>query len=68
MAVEEVGCADNVLAKEGSADKVVVEEKGSAEAPEEPCLPAAIGPQFGLDSAEEWPTGMARCASSIHRV
>ena len=29
MAVEEVGCADDVLVKEGSADDVVAEEEGS---------------------------------------
>ena len=40
MAVEEVGCADDGLAEEGSANDVVDEEKGSADAPEEPCLPA----------------------------
>ena len=46
-AVEEVGCADDVLVEEGSGvDDVVVEEEGSADAPEEPCLPAAIGPKL----------------------
>ncbi len=55
MAVEEVGCADDVLAKEGSADKVLAQEKGSAEAPEEPCLPAAIGPKlYSLTKSSDW--------------
>ena len=40
MAVKEVGCTDNVLVEEVSVDDVVVEEEGSADAPEEPCLPA----------------------------
>ena len=46
MAVEEVGCADDVLAEEGSVDAVVVEVEGSADAPEELCLPAAKGPNY----------------------
>ena len=73
MAVEEVGCADDELAEKGSADDVVVEEKGSTDAPEEPVsLPyrtrtILIDKEFGLDSAKEWPTGTARCTSSLHR-
>jgi hypothetical protein len=67
-------CADDGLAEKGSADDVVVvEEKGSADAPEEPVsLPyraqtILIDKEFGLDSAKEWPTGTARCTSSLHR-
>jgi hypothetical protein len=55
VAVKEVGCADDVLAEEGSADDVVVEEEGSADAPEEPCLPAAIGPKvYSLTKSMDW--------------
>jgi len=47
VAVEEIGCANDVLVEEGSADDVlVVEEEGSADAPEEPRLPAVIGPKL----------------------
>ena len=46
MAVKEVGCAYDGLAIEGSANDVVDEEKGSADAPEEPCLPAVYGPNY----------------------
>jgi hypothetical protein len=55
VAVEEVGCADDVLVEEGSVDYVVVEEEGSADAPEEPCLPAAIGPKlYSLTKSSDW--------------
>ena len=55
MAVKEVGCADDVLVEEGSVDDVVVEEEGSADAPEEPCLPAAIGPKlYSLTKSMDW--------------
>ena len=56
MAVEEIGCVDNVLVEEGSADDVlVVEEEGSADAPEEPCLPVAIGPKlYSLTKSMDW--------------
>ena len=37
MAVEEVGCADDVLVKEGSADDVVAEEEGSVSIPGGSC-------------------------------
>ena len=55
VAVDEVGCADDVLVEEGSADDVVVEEEGSADAPEEPCLPATIGPKlYSLTKSLDW--------------
>jgi hypothetical protein len=56
VAVEEVACADDVLAEKGSVDDVVgVEEEGSADAPEEPCLPAAIGPKVhSLTKSTDW--------------
>jgi hypothetical protein len=55
VAVKEVGCADDVLVEEGSVDDVVVEEEGSADAPEEPCLPAAIGPKlYSLTKSMDW--------------
>ncbi len=55
-AVEEVGFADDVLAEEGSGvDDVVVEQEGSADAPEEPCLPATIGPKlYSLTKSLDW--------------
>jgi len=54
--VEEIGCADDVLVEEGSADDVlVVEEEGSADAPEEPRLPAVIGPKlYSLTKSSDW--------------
>ena len=55
MAVKEVGCADDVLVEEGSVDDVVVEEEGSADAPEEPRLPAVIGPKlYSLTKSLDW--------------
>ena len=55
MAVEEVGCADNVLVEEVSVDDVVVEEEGSADAPEKLCLPAAIGPKlYSMTKSSDW--------------
>jgi len=56
VAVEEIGCVDNVLVEEGSADDVlVVEEEGSADAPEEPRLPAVIGPKlYSLTKSSDW--------------
>jgi hypothetical protein len=55
VAVEEVGCADDVLAEEGSVDDVVVEEEGSADAPEELCLPAAIGLKlYSMTKTSDW--------------
>ncbi len=56
MAVEEIGCVDDVLVEEGSVDDVlVVEEEGSADAPEEPCLPAVIGPKlYSLTKSSDW--------------
>jgi len=57
VAVEEIGCADNVLlVEEGSVDDVlVVEEEGSADAPEEPRLPAMIGPKlYSLTKSLDW--------------
>ncbi len=56
MAVEEIGYADDVLVEEGSADAVlVVEEEGSADAPEEPRLPAVIGPKlYSLTKSSDW--------------
>jgi hypothetical protein len=55
-AVEEVGFADDVLAEEGSGvDDVVVEQEGSADAPEEPCLPATLGPKlYSLTKSSDW--------------
>ena len=55
VAVEEVGCADDVLVEEVSVDDVVVEEEGSADAPEELCLPAAIGPKlYSMTKSSDW--------------
>ena len=55
MAVKEVRCAYNVLVEEGSADDVVIEDEGSADAPEEPCLPAAMGPKlYSLTKSSDW--------------
>ena len=56
MAVEEIGCVDDALVKEGSADDMlVVEEEGSADAPEESCLPAVIGPKlYSLTKSTDW--------------
>ena len=55
MTVEEVGCVDDVLVKEGSADDVVVEVEGSADTKEEPCLPATIAPKlYSLTKSSDW--------------
>ena len=56
MAVKKIGCVDDVLVEEGSADDVlVVEEEGSADAPEEPRLPAVIGPKlYSLTKSSDW--------------
>ena len=56
MAVKKIGCVDDVLVEEGSADDVlVVEEEGSADAPEEPRLPAVIGPKlYSLTKSLDW--------------
>ena len=56
VAVKEIGCAADVLVEEGSADDVlVVEEEGSADAPEEPHLPVVIGPKlYSLTKSLDW--------------
>jgi len=56
VAVKEIGCTDDVLVEEGSAnDMLVVEEEGSDDAPEEPRLPAMIGPkQYSLTKSSDW--------------
>ena len=54
--VVKLGCTDDVLIKEGSAHDVVVEEEGSANALDKPCLPVTIGPKklYSLTKSTDW--------------